>query len=442
MTISTEQSANGQFGTLIWYLAQGEEVVFGLDWSALVGGEPLALGRRRARALRATHYLVLNELAAVVGCGIVHQVDRRSRRIRQSRGKTLYSAAAMFAQAHSEGVFAAVYSMQDKGYWLIASNAGLVLAQTDRWYANLDEVEAVLSGLKARFPNLQISRAMSLVETSPPDWILNNLILKTRVQSITASGQRALVIVSAILLICGLIWLWTAKSIDSSEQAPVENPEALWRQVYENFVKNHPVHHPDHLFRVMNAWQVAPLSPDGWRLKQIMCESAQMDWHCAARYQRFNMLARSDRLEAARPEGWRAEFIDLDHGILRWQVIDAASLFQPVSMTAPMKSWLSYLQNVSPVFESIQIGTGTTISLSAPVGRHGVILEKPSLIKPLKRRSISIKGPLRSMTALKGFPVPVRWRGMQLDIGSPSGQGIRRSELTVSLTGEIFEVSE
>lgn len=442
MNTSKAQGTHAQLGTLSWRLPGGEELVFGLDWSPLVGGEPIKLGRRRARALRATHFLVMNDLAAVVGCGVVHQLDRGSGRARRSKGRVLYSAAAMFAQAHSEGVFAAVYSMQVKGYWLVASNAGLVLAQTDRWYADLNEVEAVLTGLKARFPSMRISTSMPLVEASPPDWILKNLIFKTRLQSISAAGLSALYVVSAALLVGGMIWILTVNSLDPSDQVPAENSDVLWRQVYEEFVKHHPVHHPEQLFRVISAWQVAPLSPDGWRLKQIMCEPSQMDWHCAARYQRFNMLARSDRLEAARPEGWRAEFIDMDHGILRWQVIDAASLFEPVSMTTPINNWLSYLQNVTPVFESIQIGTGTTISLSAPVGRHGVILDRPSFIKPLKRRSISIKGPLRSMSALRGFPVPVRWRGLQLDIGSPSGQGIRRSELTVSLTGEIFEVSE
>lgn len=442
MSVSKEQGANGQFGTQIWSLVDGEEVVFGLDWSPLVGGEPGALGRRRARALRATHYVVMNELAAVVGCGVVHPLNRVSSRTRRTGGRALYAAAAMFAAAHSEGIFAAVYAMGDKGYWLVASNAGLVLAQTDRWYADLDDVDVALSGLKARFPSMQILRAISLVETSPPDWILKNLTLKTRLQTVSLGGLKALGIGSMALVIGGMIWVWPDQSADRPQQLPEERPEVLWRQVYENFVKNHPVHHPEQLLRVMSAWQVAPLSPDGWRLKQIVCEPTGMDWHCAARYQRFKMLAVSDKLEAAKPDGWTVEFIDLDHGILRWQVTDAASLFETVSMSTPIKNWLGYLQSVTPIFEAIQIGTGTTISLSAPVGRHGMIVERPPFIKPIKRRGISIKGPLRSMSALRGFPVPVRWRALQLDIGSPSGQGIRRSELTVSLTGEIFEISE
>lgn len=440
--MSTEQVASVQFGTLIWSLDNGVEIVFGLDWSPLIGGEPEALGRRRARSLRATHYLVMEELAAVVGCGVVHQLNTAKRRTHRTGRRVLYAAAAMFAASYSEGVFAAVYSMGHKGYWLVAVNAGLVLAHTDRWYADLEDVEVALSGLKARFPSIQISRAVSLVESSPPDWVLKNLILKARLQKISGSQLSTLCVATLVLMTGGMIWFWTGQSRVPQEQLPEARPEVLWLQVYEDFVKTHPVHHPEQLFRVISAWQVAPLSPDGWSLKQILCEPSGMDWHCAARYQRFKMHALSEKLEAAKPDGWTAEFIDLDHGVLRWQVTGAASLFESASATTPLKNWLSFLQGVTPVFESIQIGTGTAILFSAPVDRHGMTLERPSFIKPLKRRSISIKGPLRSMSAMRGFPVPVRWRGLQLDIGSPSGQGIRRSELTVSLTGEVFEVSE
>jgi hypothetical protein len=57
--------------TLVWSHPQQGDIVFGLDWSPLVGGIPAKLGRRRARSLRATHYLVIGSLAAVVGCGVV-----------------------------------------------------------------------------------------------------------------------------------------------------------------------------------------------------------------------------------------------------------------------------------------------------------------------------------------------------------------------------------
>jgi hypothetical protein len=100
------------------------------------------------------------------------------------------------------------------------------------------------------------------------------------------------------------------------------------------------------------------------------------------------------------------------------------------------------LQSVTPVFESIQIGSGTQITFPAPINQHDVVLQKPSHIKPLKRRMISIKGPLRSISVLRGLSVPVRWRSLQLELGAAVGQGVSRSALTVSLIGDVFELSE
>jgi hypothetical protein len=36
----------------------------------------------------------------------------------------------------------------------------------------------------------------------------------------------------------------------------------------------------------------------------------------------------------------------------------------------------------------------------------------------------------------------VRWRSLKLELGAVMGQGIRRSALTVNLTGDIFELFE
>ncbi len=192
----------------------------------------------------------------------------------------------------------------------------------------------------------------------------------------------------------------------------------------------------------VKAWQKTPLHPGGWRLNQVLCESLNLDWHCAARYQRFKKLARSEQLDAAKPEGWHIELIDMDHAVLRWQVLGAASLYEPASPTVPLKEWMSYLQGVTTVFESIQIGSGTQIIFPAPLDEHGVAFDRPAYIKPLKKRSIAIKGPLRSMVALKGLSVPVRWRSIHLEVGTTRGRGISSSALMVHLLGEVFEISE
>jgi hypothetical protein len=428
-------------GTLVWTHLLELDIVFGLDWTPLVGGVPAKLARSRARALGATYYLVAGSLAAVVGCGIIHKSAMTGSE-QLDRSKPLHSAAAIFALTHQEGVVAFISFMPGKGFWLVAANSGLVLAKTDCWFASSEDVEDALSVLTTRFPNIQILRSAELSKDHLPEWLSRDISLHSRLQKVSCAKHLSLRVACLAVLIGAAFWAMGTRTSESTTQLPELDRDALWQNVYDAFALMHPVHQPEQLLSVIHAWNQAPLKPGGWKLKQIVCEPFRMDWHCAARYQRVKRLALSEHLDAAKPVGWVSEFTDLEHGVLRWQVASAASAFKPVAATTPLKNWLSYLQSVAPLFDSIQIGAGSLISMTAPLGREGMPLARPPQLKPLTRRHIAIKGPLRSLSALKGLPVPVRWRGLHLEIEAPVGQGISRSALTVSLTGEIFETTE
>jgi hypothetical protein len=431
--------SNRQRGTHVMPLSDGVGLVFGLDWTPLVGGEPTKLGRKRARSLKATHYLITGGLAAVVGCGVVPKEKSGVSYTHVARSRPLHAAAAIFASAHQEGVIAAISFVPTKGFWFVVANSGLVLAQTDCWFESMEQAEAALLVLKDRFPNLQV-RKFGMFETSNlPDWMRSNFGIQTRLQRMPARVRVSFMVVGFGILAAVFLNLWSYDIDSDSEIVPQENPIELWQRVLERFAHAHPVHHPEQLLKVIHAWYQAPVSPGGWILQQIVCEPSSMDWHCVARYQRSHRLALSHHLDAAKPEGWTIEFPDLDHGVMRWKVVDAASFFELTTPSVSVKDWLSYLQSVTPVFESIQIGTGTQITMAAPIDRQGMALQKPPHFKPLKRRMISIKGPLRSIYALRGLSVPVRWRSLQLEIGARTGKGISSSALTVSLTGDVFE---
>ena len=421
----------------------GNGLVFGLNWMPIMGGVPQELGRRRARLLRATHFLVLGGSAAVVGCGAIHAPRLKGEKRHFTQSRPLYSVAALFAKAYDSGVVAGVYDLPQKGFWMVAVNAGLVLAQTDRLFETFAEAQLALVSLENRFPNLSVLPLQKIDTLALPSWMSDDLKPFARLQRFSAF--RTYVVRSAILVLAiGCIYagwfLWRSAPIPV--QASEENAEIRWAEVMRRFASAHAIHRPEHLFVVLHSWQKAPLKPGGWKLNQIVCESVLTDWHCAAYYQRGLRMARSEQLDAAKPADWRLDLIDLDHAVLRWQIHQAAGAFETVSTSTPLKVWMSYLQSVTPVFESIQIGSGTRITIQAPVNPQGVAVEKPPHIKPLTRRSLSVKGPLRSMAALKGLTVPVRWRSAHLAVGAMQGQGIIRSALTVHLIGEIYEVSE
>jgi hypothetical protein len=434
-----QNTSSGQRVTHVMPLSDSVGLVFGLDWMPLVGGEPTKLGRQIARSLRATHYLITGGLAAVVGCGIVPKEKSDVSNAHASRNRPLHAAAAIFASVHQEGVIAAVSFVPAMGYWFVAANNGLVLAQTDRWFENEDEADAALLVLKGRFPNLLVQRYALLDTSNQPDWMRANFGIQTRLQRIPTRGRLSFMLAGFAILTAVFFRLWSYDAASDPEMVPQESASELWQRVLERFAYEHPIHQPEQLLKVVHAWHQTPLSPGGWMLQQIACEPSSMDWHCVAHYQRKHRLALSQHLDSAKPDGWTIEFPDLDHGVMRWKVLDAASLFELTSSSVSLKDWLSYLQSVTPVFESIQIGSGTQITIPPPIDRQGMALLKPSHIKTLKRRMISVKGPLRSISALRGLSVPVRWRSLQLEVGAVTGKGINRSALTVSLTGDVFE---
>lgn len=438
-----EGTGAGAARSLIMRHPQGVCLVFGLDWLPIVGGEPEKLALRRARSLNATHFLVLGEPGAVVGCSAIQFEADRTKSLGGERARRLYSAAALFAMKYPIGIVAGIYHLPASGYWMVAVNAGRVLAQTDRWFATLDQADAAMAALGDRFPNLQAMPLEMLTEAALPDWAREAPQERVRLKRLSMTSVFWTRFSFFAFFVASSFGIWALLS-----PAPVplaqsaEHADTQWKAVMDRFATSHPIHHPTHMFQVLNAWKKTPLQPGGWRLNQVLCESSNLDWHCAARYQRFKKLARSEQLDAAKPEGWHIELIDMDHAVLRWQVLGAASLFEPLSPAIPLKEWMSYLQGVTPVFDSIQIGTGTQIILPAPLDEQGMAFDRPAYIKPLKRRSIAIKGPLRSMVALKGLSVPVRWRSVHLEVGTPRGRGISSSGLMVHLLGEVFEISE
>jgi hypothetical protein len=105
------------------------------------------------------------------------------------------------------------------------------------------------------------------------------------------------------------------------------------------------------------------------------------------------------------------------------------------------EDWMSYLQQITPIFETVQVGVATRLAIAAPLSGQGAPLERPSAIPVWQKRSLSLKGPLRSVAALSGLRVPLHWKNLSLSVDVRSGHGIARSQLVVQFEGDLFETS-
>ncbi len=411
----------------------GQFVVFGMDWSPLVGGEPERLGLQRAHALGATHYVLSGAHSTVVGAV----------RLDHTAGKykgALHSAAAIFSRKFAVGAIAYVLSDADGTCWMIACHAGSVLSHTDRWYESEPAAMAALEQIRSRFPTLQVQIEQDESGQGLPLWLSENLCSQSRLQGVTSF--RHLVRRPSNVLVCLAITASITYAV-LSENKTVQQREGLdtsllWRETLSERSSQHTVHAYPHLSALTQTWQHIPLRPVGWSLRKIQCESVHFDWHCAAHFSRQHRWALNQHLERLKPEGWTMQFTPLDEAAFVWRVGQAASTLD-LSEHWMRYDWMSYLQNIGAVFEHIQVGGSSRIAIQAPVDGQGQALPLPADIPDWKQRTLVLKGPLRSLPALSALHMPVHWRRANLDIDRTHGLGTTRSALSLELVGDMFE---
>ena len=412
-------------------LGTGAQLLFGLQWTPLLGGRHLQMGRERARLLQATHYLVSQEPGAVLGYAKLTSAKER-------RSDLLYSAAMQYARAHASGTVACVLPHAQHGYWVVAAHEGQVLVQSDKWFVRPEQAEEVLSLLAVRFPELDVCWLSSFDASAPPEWLLPGPEVLSRLTRL--GKRRAPKILLAVILFAAVVAMLFTQRLAPVRVASEPAPSAAmrWDEAVRRIAELYPIHTALHIAQVLDEWRQAPLYVAGWKLKQIQCESKGLEWRCMARYQREHRFALNKSLEGMTPQGWIFRPFDLDHAVLTWTVQHAA---QSLNLTGRREhaDWMNYLQEVSPAFESIQVGAPARLAITAPIDGQGVPLARPDAMVSWQKRSVAIKGPMRSIAALSGLKTSMHWRTLSLSVDAMSGVGIARSQLVVQLIGDLFE---
>ena len=411
----------------------GQPVIFGMDWTAIVGGQPLKLARKHARLMRATHFLLVGAPAMTVGC-----VQLEKQYFAQSCG--IFSAAALFSVAYPSAAVACVVRFEEGGCWMVASHSGSIMSETDRWFTNAANALAALDEIRRRFPHLVVHEGLCASSTQLPTWLNEKCSEQARVL-VYQSARVGVKLRAAGFVLIVVVGLW-AKGfnlrLEHDTTATLMHPSQLWLDAIGHYSQQNPVHGFSDLLRVMAAWRRVPFDPAGWQLLRVQCEPVSFDWSCAAHYRRQHRFALSQQLEAAKPDEWEFHAVALDRAMLTWSLSGAAQSFnwaqEPVRV-----DWMTSLQRMSPLFEHIQLGLSSKLTMGAPLDAQGRPLEQPADLPDWHQRSLALKGPLRALTALQALPAPVRWRSATLEVGNISGQELTRSALVVQLIGDLFE---
>ncbi len=412
----------------------GAKMVFGLDWSPLIGGNPQRLGEQRARVMEATHY-VLSGSSHGAALGVVRIVDSLI-----PNNENLHSAAAVFAKSFPHSAQACLMMMKEGACWLVVCHAGAVLSHTDRWFADESQAIEALEPIRQRFPSLQLQRESMLDATSWPAWLSASPSVVSVLQRVSHRHFWSLKWLCLLLgvLIAGFAAYINLYKRDAVDEVHPDHAENLWRQALREQSTQSAWHSYAQLKSVVDTWFQIPISPMGWRLTKIQCESSTQAWHCNARFNRQHRFALNSHLAQFKPLGWKIDFTPLDEAVFVWEVQSGIVRLDLDESWMPM-DWMSYLQRVGVAYEHVQIGQASLIPIKPPMDASGQPLPKLSIFPNWTQRTLILKGPLRAFTSLDGFHMPVRWRRATLSLDRQAPSAINRSALTLELLGDMFE---
>ncbi len=418
------------------------DLVFGLEWFALIGGRPDRLARRIARQRRASHMVLAGETAAAVGVGVLGKTGR-------SR-KPLHSAAQNLALLFGTGTTAVLVDLGEGRHWLAAVHEGAVVAGTDRLYASPRDAARILQELRQAYPQIRVLGRAPAPEPPALDALEGACAPASRLSALRAWRSRLPrpVQVSALAVLAALLLPHVRHALHRpASQAPgaghaAAQPPHVWRDAIAQAMGAHVVHGISGTRALLEVFHQLPVDIGGWRLQQAECEGQGAAWRCRARYQRAARAASNAGFLAGAPKEWALEFATLEQAEGNWVTAPhgAPLARQRLASSAVTENRLfSALQDLRPAFSHIHIGKPAPLLAALPKDRGPGQARPPGLAMPL-RRPIQISGPLRSASLLPPVAASIFWNRALLALGDLAKPALASSRLTLTLQGVLYEM--
>ena len=404
--------------------------VLGMHWYSLIGAQSRRDILIDQRHKKATHYVESSPLQNSVGSVLGVLALSPKSAVRQEK---FHSAALAFAQQHLNDTHIFILNVSNTAWWLVASNHGTVVCQSDIWYADRLQVDEHVNQLKARFLNVYIEdhewEALVAKQDQPTQalsWLLNPAEQTHCLLPIPNSPLFKVIVFSGLGLIIAAIvlaYLWvnhTNNQLNHSNLVAQNSTDVtLESSLYQ-------VHSHESISALVDLWHTLPLDPSGWMLKRVECERHKEVFRCLARYKREMPHANNGQLARAIPTDWQLLADSLDQVSL---VRDIAIPTQSIDWSDQLfeEDWLTPLQQRQAIFQSVQLGEGEAMSVSLT-----------HTARPMFKRPIRVIGPLRSLPALSGLKQPIQWQYALLEIVDQTTLDLTHSHFLLHLVGEMF----
>lgn len=411
-------------------------LVFGLDWFAILGGTVAREVRRIAREQKATHVVYAGDDASSAGVASL-QTGKRV---------VLYSAAQLVAQRFSTGVVALILQLDDHQWWLVAIHEGAVIARTDYVCRSFSEASDLVAQLRQSYPALTVlndaqAEALSLSE------LTSTLYSEAEVRRVSyGSGIWHRPFFRVVLIVLsGLVLHKLSVLIDKGGvrvSSVLVAPAEAWNNAVRTALAAHWVHGVTGTSDVLHSLYDLPVDLTGWQLKHAECVSRQSTWQCHADYERNAYDASNAVLLEVVPVTWDVSFTPLDHARVQWEFVSTGlSLDQsrPGSSQHTEHYIFSTLQAIRPAFSLINIEPPQPLRIPAPVDEHGVAIPQPLGLSQFRMRAVRLQGPLRSISVFLPHAHHMAWQRVVLSLNPENQPDLIRSRLNVTLHGVLYE---
>ncbi|MGE8690105.1 MAG: hypothetical protein ACN6PJ_23360 [Achromobacter sp.] len=424
----------------------GRTLAFGLRWFALIGSNLPALARSRGRRLRASHYVVGGAPATMAGYGRLRPRRLGGWRAGRARGNGapfIQAAAQLYALLYPDGGHSLI-RLPDGRLWLVAAQRGTVLSQTDRVFASQDEALREQAALLSQRPALPAREAeaawAALLQAADPASRLTVLPSRWAELPLALRLFLACVGVSAVApaLWNALAPQWQAREAPAPGNADSGPPP---QDPYLVLLQTTAAHVPSDLNRVMAGLGKLPIQVRGWALSRAHCLAETRQWTCSAAYVRAHPAATNQTLYALRPVGWDVSFQPMEAATLSWRIPSGQAWLADLSLPTRAQvdtELVTALQRLQPAFSAVALAAAAPLPMPAQPAANGFVAAHSDQAG-IRRRVLTLRGPLRSFVLLPGAIPVARWSRLSLEIQPQPNPGLAASTLIAELHGELYE---
>jgi len=397
--------------------------VFGLQWTATLGRRSRQWLFNQLRQQNVRWYVNAGPRGELVGMDMTGRLSFDD--------GPVFAAAIGYALSRPHGTHLLRLVITPEHQWLVAVHQGTVLSHTDCWM-NAHAGDALQAGLEQRFSGLVVQTVVWSADNAMRAPLELDFLHATagdaaRCRRLRHGVSGATIVLALGAIVClfgaGLMWIsmgWRPQTGEVTVPVTQADTGALIPSVF--------VHDISDLAPLWQGLLQLPIDPDGWILQTAECALIVDAATCRADYLRRRVTTDNSVLSAHRPGIWRFKPVSLDRSSFESTArVAARRLPMPTAVAINAEhTWLTTLQQQSAITPSVSLGPWQEKKLGTD-----------AFVVTLRSAEISLRLPVRQLSLLQSWSLPVFWQTVRLDVMPSATVDQHNSYLMLHLKGEL-----